>query len=237
MRLPSTWKEPEVQAHVDALLKCLSLSYVQHSLVGDPMKPVISGGQRKRVSIGIELAAAPMALFLDEPTSGLDATSSLSVMKLLKALSHLGVTIVTIIHQPRAEIFDCLDNVMLLAEGRQVYRGKTQHARGYFKNLGFHFPNNCNPADTIMDIISGQGYPMPWYEVASVWLGTTLKFLHTYSEAIQAFKYFLQHVILLHIIMQHNLQFELILKNLYRLFFAKIVFIKSFFKDFRTLIF
>ena len=158
MRLPSTWKEPEIQAHVDALLKCLSLSHVQHSLVGDPMKPVVSGGQRKRVSIGIELAAAPMALFLDEPTSGLDATSSLSMMKLLKALSRLGVTVITIIHQPRTEIFDCLDNVMLLAEGRQVFRGKTQYARGYFENLGFQFPINCNPADTIMDIISGQGY-------------------------------------------------------------------------------
>ena len=158
MRLPLTWKEPEIQAHVDALLQCLSLDQVQHSLVGDSMKPVDSGGQRKRVSIGIELAAASMALFLDESTSGLDATFSLSVMKLLKALSRLGVTVVTIIHQPRTEIFDCLDNVMLLAEGRQVFRGKTQYARGYFENLGFQFSINCSPADTIMDIISGQGY-------------------------------------------------------------------------------
>ena len=99
-----------------------------------------------------------MALFLDEPTSGLDAMSSLSVMKLLKALSRLGVTVVMIIHQPRAEIFDCLDNVMLLAEGPQVFRGRTHHARGYFENLGFHFPINCNPADTLIDIVSSPGY-------------------------------------------------------------------------------
>lgn len=158
MRLPSTWREPEIQAHVDALLKCLNLDHVQHSLVGDPMKPVISGGQRKRVSIGIELAAAPQALMLDEPTSGLDATSSLSLMRLLKALSQLGVTVITIIHQPRTEIFECLDNILLLAEGRQVFRGKTADAQGYFESLGFQFPMNRNPADTTMDIISGYGY-------------------------------------------------------------------------------
>lgn len=76
IRLPSNWKESEIQHHVDILLSCLQLSHVKDSLVGSPGAPVISGGQRKRVSIGMELAAAPMALFLDEPTSGLDVSSS-----------------------------------------------------------------------------------------------------------------------------------------------------------------
>lgn len=157
VRLLASWSESEIEAHVDALIACLKLSHVQHSRVGDSINPVISGGQRKRVSIGIELAAAPMALFLDEPTSGLDATSALSVMRLLKALSKIGVTVVSIIHQPRTEIYHCLDNVLLLSEGQQMYQGKASDASSYFTKLGFQFRLDFNPADIIMDIITGQG--------------------------------------------------------------------------------
>lgn len=70
IRLPTKWTQAAKRDHVDAILACLQLSHVQHSRVGDPRHPLISGGQRKRVNIGIELASAPMALFLDEPTSG-----------------------------------------------------------------------------------------------------------------------------------------------------------------------
>ena len=70
VRLPAKWEQAEILDHVDAILGCLQLSHVQHSRVGDPRHPLISGGQRKRVNIGMELASAPMALFLDEPTSG-----------------------------------------------------------------------------------------------------------------------------------------------------------------------
>lgn len=94
VRLPSDWKNDEIQNHVDILLRCLHLWHVKDSLVGSTAAPIISGGQRKRVSIGIELAAAPMALFLDEPTSGLDSTSASSIIMTLKALSRLGITIV-----------------------------------------------------------------------------------------------------------------------------------------------
>lgn len=138
-------------------MSCLQLSHVQDSLLGDPAKPVISGGQRKRVSIGIELAAAPMALFLDEPTSGLDATSASSIMMTLKALSRLGITVVTIIHQPRQEIFESLDSLLLLGAGRMIYQGRERDVQPYFEGLGFHFPDHGNPADIIGDIIAGEG--------------------------------------------------------------------------------
>lgn len=95
-RLPKSWWDKDIQAYVDSLISCIGLSHVQHSLVGDATRPVISGGQRKRVSIGMELAAAPMAIFLDEPTSGLDSTSSRSIMRLLKAITKLGVTTSTL---------------------------------------------------------------------------------------------------------------------------------------------
>ena len=157
VRLPSAWSDERKQEHVDTLIACLGLSHVADSLVGDPRKPVISGGQRKRVSIGLELAAAPMALFLDEPTSGLDATSAASVMGLLKSISCLGVTTIAIIHQPRQEVFESIDNLLLLGNGQEIYAGRTTDAPAYFNDLAFTFPRNRNPADVIMDIVAGSG--------------------------------------------------------------------------------
>ena len=158
IRLPSNWKRSEIESHVDVLIACLQLSHVKDSLVGSPGKPVISGGQRKRVSIGMELAAAPMALFLDEPTSGLDATSASSIMSLLKALSRIGITIVAIIHQPRQEIYESLDEIILLGRGRMLFQGNRDSVQPYFEHLGFIFPEHGNPADVLMDIIAGQGH-------------------------------------------------------------------------------
>ncbi|KAI4280790.1 MAG: hypothetical protein L6R35_005823 [Caloplaca aegaea] len=158
IRLPSNLGEVQIQKHVDNLISCLQLAHVKDSLVGNAVKPVISGGQRKRVSIGIELAAAPMALFLDEPTSGLDATSASSIMMALKELSRLNITIITIIHQPRAEIFESLDSLLLFGKGRVIYQGPERDVQAYFEHLGFRFPGSSNPADTIMDIIAGQGH-------------------------------------------------------------------------------
>ena len=158
IRLPASWKAHDIEEHVDILLRCLHLYHIKDSLVGSPAVPVISGGERKRTSIGIELAAAPMALFLDEPTSGLDATSASSIMVTLKALSRLGITIVTIIHQPRHEIFEALDYIHLMGQGRVIYSGKEDQVQPYFEQCGFAFPHRSNPADTIMDIIAGEGH-------------------------------------------------------------------------------
>ena len=158
IRLPSDWKEDQVQAHVDILLKCLNLFHVKDSLVGSTAAPVVSGGERKRVSIGMELAAAPMALFLDEPTSGLDSTAASSIIMTLKALSRIGITIVTIIHQPRHEIFEALDSILLLDGGRTLYLDSQQDVQPYFEQCRYTFPNSHgNPTNIIMDIIAGQG--------------------------------------------------------------------------------
>lgn len=158
MRLPSSWKDTLIREFVDSLIECLALSHVKDSLVGDVNKPVISGGQRKRVSIGLELAAAPMAIFLDEPTSGLDATSAASVMRLLRNISRLGVTVISIIHQPREDIWRGFDQLLLLAQGRQVYSGETTEVVSYFESMGYQFSMRGNPADIIMDIITGDGH-------------------------------------------------------------------------------
>ncbi|XXQ38737.1 ABC transporter domain-containing protein [Plasmodiophora brassicae] len=158
MRLPSSWPASKVAAHVDNLLRALNLSSVAHTRIGDEVTRGISGGQRKRVNIALELVAAPLALFLDEPTSGLDATASLDVVDILQAVSKLGVTVVSIIHQPRIEIFERFDDVLLLAPGgRTAYFGPIARAKDYFTSLGFRFDSEANPADVLMDIVSGRG--------------------------------------------------------------------------------
>lgn len=157
VRLPRTWSDADIDAHVESVIDCLELSHVRDSLVGTVGKPVISGGQRKRVSIGMELAAAPMAIFLDEPTSGLDATAASSIMRTLKALARLGISVIVIIHQPRMEIFDMLDNLILLANGQTIYEGPQGDVHRFFEEVGFHFPEHSNHGDVITDIITGNG--------------------------------------------------------------------------------
>lgn len=159
IRLPRTWSSADIRAHVDCVIDCLELSHVRDSLVGSVSKPVISGGQRKRVSIGMELAAAPMAIFLDEPTSGLDATAAASIMRTLKALAKLGISVIVIIHQPRVEIFDMLDSLILLGNGQTIYEGPRADAHQYFEGAGFMFPEHSNHGDVITDIITGNGRP------------------------------------------------------------------------------
>ncbi|KAI1329472.1 hypothetical protein F5Y16DRAFT_366093 [Xylariaceae sp. FL0255] len=159
IRLPRNWKDNDIQAHVNSVIDCLELSHVRNSLVGSVGKPVISGGQRKRVSIGVELAAAPMAIFLDEPTSGLDATSASSVMRTLKAIARLGISVIVIIHQPRMEIFEMIDDLILLGNGQIIYEGREDRVQEYFTDYGFVFPEHCNQGDVITDIITGNGRP------------------------------------------------------------------------------
>ncbi|KAK1987777.1 hypothetical protein LZ30DRAFT_756446 [Colletotrichum cereale] len=157
VRLPRTWSTADIESHVDSVIDCLELTHVRNSLVGSVGRPVISGGQRKRVSIGMELAAAPMAIFLDEPTSGLDATAASSMMRTLKAVARLGITVIVVIHQPRTEIFDLFDNLILLGNGQIVYEGHQHEVQDYFEGLGFTFPKHSNHGDVITDIITGNG--------------------------------------------------------------------------------
>ncbi|KAI8816706.1 uncharacterized protein EV422DRAFT_275965 [Fimicolochytrium jonesii] len=158
VKLPASWTAKEVEDYTDAVIAALNLSHVAHSPIGDETTRGISGGQRKRVNIGIELAGVPITLFLDEPTSGLDSTSALSVCQNLKDVAGLGLTIVSVIHQPRYEIFRAFDDIILLVPGgKTAYMGPSSEAQPYFEAMGFEFDKRCNPADLLMDILAGSG--------------------------------------------------------------------------------
>ncbi|KAJ3390526.1 hypothetical protein HDU84_007377 [Entophlyctis sp. JEL0112] len=174
IRLPRHWTSAQVNSHVDNVLSALNLSHVANSCIGDETTRGISGGQRKRVNIAMELASAPLAIFLDEPTSGLDATSSLDVANILHSVASLGLTIVAVIHQPRIEIFRKFDDVLMIAPGGRVaYLGPTAMAKQYFEVLGFEFEPMANASDTLMDILAGKGvnrsYTLTPDQLVDIW--------------------------------------------------------------------
>ena len=154
-RLPESMPLAEKQQVVEAVMKALSLDELQNSVIGDENVRGISGGQRKRVNIGIEMVAAPLVLFLDEPTSGLDSSSSVETIGALQSLLPYSLTIAAVIHQPREEIFNMFDRVILLAKGgKTVYSGRRDLMVPYFEQLGYDF-GRSNPADLVLDIVSG----------------------------------------------------------------------------------
>jgi len=164
-RMPPHTSGSRLQAITNDVLQVLQLEPKQNLLVGNRTRTGegLSGGQKKRVNVGIELAACPTILFLDEPTSGLDATASLLLVQQLKRMARLGVTIAMVIHQPRYDLFTLLDDVLLLGTlekmgGRLAYMGPTVQAKEHFQALGLDMPANWNPADWMMDILSGQKY-------------------------------------------------------------------------------
>eukprot|EP01083_Nonionella_stella_P291600 992123_1 len=138
------------------VMKLLKIQGIRHSFIGDDVNRGISGGQQKRVNIGMELVSQPSMLFLDEPTSGLDSTTSNDVMDVLKLIAKRGTTVVVVLHQPRYEIFKAFDNVILLAEGgKMVYMGNTDNVMQYFEQFEYVKSDMVNHADVIMDIVSG----------------------------------------------------------------------------------
>lgn len=157
-RLPKGTPLYEIEDLADTVLANLGLSRKANSIVGDVTRRGVSGGEKKRVNIGLELMARPSALFLDEPTSGLDASSALLVMKSLEQLVRIeGVTVCSVIHQPRKFIFDLFDSLLLLGVGgRMVYHGTVEDANPYFTSLGYTLPSGESLADWLIDISTGR---------------------------------------------------------------------------------
>lgn len=157
--------ENEIRRKVIQVLDDLNLSSVKHLKVGSPLKKVISGGQRKRLNIALELIRNPSILFVDEPTSGLSSIGSLKIMNILKNLSLKGTLVFVVIHQPSSDVFKLLNRLILLDYGGyQIFDGVPSTALPHFKKAleyanadseGCSVCGNVNP-DQIFEIVEAQ---------------------------------------------------------------------------------
>lgn len=155
LRLPSSMSKAEKLQRAEDVLLRMGLKDCADNVIGSDLKKGISGGEKRRVSIAVQILTDPKILLLDEPTSGLDAFTATSVIDVLTALAAEGRTIIMTIHQARSDIFPNFHNILLLARGgAQVYSGRGQDMLPYFRELGHECPETTNPADFVLDLIT-----------------------------------------------------------------------------------
>lgn len=155
LRLPNSLTKQEKNMQAEAVISELGLSKCKNSIIGGPLLRGISGGERKRVSIGQEMLINPSLIFLDEPTSGLDSTTAQRIVSTLWELANGGRTVVMTIHQPSSRLFYMFHKVLLLSEGNSLYYGKGAEAMDYFSSIGFAPTVAMNPADFLLDLANG----------------------------------------------------------------------------------
>ncbi|GEQ72104.1 hypothetical protein JCM33374_g5790 [Metschnikowia sp. JCM 33374] len=154
LRLPAS-SHKTIPTHLNQLMRSTGLIDCADTPIGSETTKGISGGEKRRVSIAIQLLGKPQILFLDEPTSGLDSATSASILALLKQLAQSGTTIITTLHQPSKEMFAQFDTLTLLARGGHVvYDGTTTNLPRYLTSIGHECPKNNNIADHVLDLLS-----------------------------------------------------------------------------------
>ncbi|GFQ06839.1 ABC transporter g family member 16 [Phtheirospermum japonicum] len=152
-RLPRTLSRPKKQIRVQSLIDQLGLRNAATTIIGDEGHRGISGGERRRVSIGIDIIHDPILLFLDEPTSGLDSTSAFLLVKVLQRIAQTGSLVIMSIHQPSYRILRLLDRMIFLSRGRTVYSGPPSNLPQFFADFGHPIPENENRTEFALDLI------------------------------------------------------------------------------------
>ena len=164
LRLPRNMTTEMKNKIKEAIINELGLRKTLRTLVGGGDQSAlgilkggrgVSGGERKRVNIGVEMIRLPSILFLDEPTSGLDSFQAQNIIETLISLSRHGRIVISTIHQPRSSIYEMFDKLLLLDDsGREVYCGRAHKALTYFSDAGCECPQHYNPADFFLDAIA-----------------------------------------------------------------------------------
>ncbi|TDH66999.1 hypothetical protein CCR75_009034 [Bremia lactucae] len=158
LRLPLEMTAAAKTAMVTRVLAELNLTPIMNSRIGavggSTSMRGISGGERRRVSIGMELVTSPQILLLDEPTSGLDSSSAYAVLQVIQALARHDRMVILSIHQPSGRSFLLLDQILLLRKGQLVYRGSPMESKPYFLDQGFACNEEDTAADFILDVAS-----------------------------------------------------------------------------------
>lgn len=157
LRLPARMSKQQKRDRVDAIITELNLERCRHTKIGGAFVRGVSGGERKRTSIGYEILVDPSLLLLDEPTSGLDSTSAAKLLVVLRRLARSAArrTVITTIHQPSSRMFHMFDKLLLVAEGHAIYHGGARGCMRHFAALGFSPGIAMNPAEFLLDLATG----------------------------------------------------------------------------------
>uniref|UniRef100_A0AAX7VBS2 ABC transporter domain-containing protein n=1 Tax=Astatotilapia calliptera TaxID=8154 RepID=A0AAX7VBS2_ASTCA len=171
---PKDHSTADKHQQVNTIIEDLGLTDCADTKIGTEFLRGVSGGERKRCSIGMELITSPSLLFLDEPTTGLDSNTANCIIGLLHKLSRRGKTVIFSIHQPRYSIFKQFDHLTLMHKGEVVYAGAADHALMYFTDLGYQIEPFNNPADFFMDITNGETKSTVQWDMMRVVCGRTV---------------------------------------------------------------
>lgn len=168
-------------ARVNKIMDMLGLTEHAGTIVGNEYIRGISGGQMKRLSIGVEIVNLPDLIFLDEPTTGLDSSIAYEVMAAVRNLANQNRTVICTIHQPSPITYFLFDKLLLLAEGRVIYFGPARDVVNYFTSSPYQFPyvRGTNPADFVISVggsftAAGNGKFIPGSELANYYAGGEL---------------------------------------------------------------
>ncbi|KAK4735071.1 hypothetical protein R3W88_009332 [Solanum pinnatisectum] len=154
LRLPDRMSWSEKRTLIESTIIEMGLQDCADTVIGNWHLRGISGGEKRRVSIALEILMRPRLLFLDEPTSGLDSASAFFVTQTLRGLSRDGRTVIASIHQPSSEVFELFDRLYLLSGGKTVYFGQASEAYEFFAQAGFPCPALRNPSDHFLRCIN-----------------------------------------------------------------------------------
>ncbi|KAL8166801.1 hypothetical protein V2J09_008300 [Rumex salicifolius] len=152
-RLPRTLSKSKKKARVQQLIDQLGIRNAANTVIGDEGHRGVSGGERRRVSIGMDIIHDPIVLFLDEPTSGLDSTSAYMVVKVLQRIAQSGSIVIMSVHQPSWRILGLLDRLIFLSRGQTVFSGAPSNLQPYFSEFGHPIPENENRTEFALDLI------------------------------------------------------------------------------------
>ncbi|KAK3139506.1 hypothetical protein QOZ80_5AG0384390 [Eleusine coracana subsp. coracana] len=155
LQLPSAMPAAEKRERAEETLREMGLEGAADTRIGGWAHKGISGGQKRRVSICMEILTRPALLFLDEPTSGLDSAASYHVVSRIARLARReGMTVIAAVHQPSTEVFDLFHGLCLLAYGRTVFFGPASDTNQFFTANGFPCPSLMNPSDHFLRTIN-----------------------------------------------------------------------------------